>query len=133
MGMLTISPTKTNDIEYLMTTDKSEIKDIRTPEEHAEEQKKKAIAEAKKEREELKKKANQPKPKFYYDVKVECMLPATLTYRVLAEDPQQAAELIKGKSPNAVHHKLQGRKEMVLRVYDASGCMIRFMKKLLGA
>lgn len=74
----------------------------------------------------------QPKPKFYYDVKVECMLPATLTYRVLAEDPQQAADLIKGKSPNSVQHKLIGRKELVLRVYDASGCMIKFMKKLLG-
>jgi hypothetical protein len=72
------------------------------------------------------------KPKFYYDVKIECMLPATLTYRVLAETPQQAADLVKGKSPNSVQHKLIGRKEMVMRVYDASGCVIRFMKKLLG-
>lgn len=72
------------------------------------------------------------KPKFYYDVKVECMLPATLTYRVLAEDPSQAAELIKGKSPNSVQHKLIGRKELVLRVYDASSTMMRLMKKLLG-
>jgi hypothetical protein len=73
-----------------------------------------------------------PRPKFYYDVKVECMLPATLTYRVLAETPQQAADLVKDKSPNSVQHKLIGRKEMVMRVYDASGCVIRFMKKLLG-
>jgi len=72
------------------------------------------------------------KPKFYYDVKVECMLPAVLTYRVLAEDPQQAAELIKGKTPNSVQHKLLGRRELILKVYDASGCMIRFVKKLLG-
>jgi hypothetical protein len=60
------------------------------------------------------------------------MLPATLTYRVLAETPQQAADLVKDKSPNSVQHKLIGRKEMVMRVYDASGCVIRFMKKLLG-
>jgi hypothetical protein len=102
-------------------------------EEHAEAEKKRIIAEAKKEREKaLKKKAEAPPPKFYYDVKVECMLPATLTYRILAENPQQAAELIKGKHPTTVQHKLLGRKELMLRVYDASGCMIRFVKKLLG-
>lgn len=78
------------------------------------------------------KKIDKTKPKFYYDVKVECMLPAVLTYRVLAEDPQQAANMIKGKSPNSVQHKLIGRKELILRVYDASGSMMRFMKRLLG-
>jgi Mg-chelatase subunit ChlD len=91
----------------------------------------KAEAEAKR-KEELKKKAAPPPPKYYYDVKVECMLPAVLTYRVLAEDPYQAAELIRGKSPNSVQHKLVGRKELMLKVYDASGSMMRFMKKLLG-
>jgi len=118
--MLITSLTKTNDIDYLMS------KPTDNPEEMQEEAPKKEPI--KKEA----KKLTEPKPKYYYDVKVECMLPATLTYRVLAEDPQQAAELIKGKSPNAVNHKLQGRKEIILRVYDASGCMIRFMKKLLG-
>lgn len=102
-------------------------------EEKLEEQKKLLIAQAKKEREERLKKEAAPKPKYYYDVKVECMLPATITYRVLAEDPHQAAELIKGKQPNQVHHKLIGRKELVLRVYDASGSMIRFMKRLMGS
>ncbi len=70
--------------------------------------------------------------KRYYDVKVECMLPATLTYRILAEDPQQASELIKGKSPNSVQHKLSGRKELSLKVYDAGSSMMRFMRKLFG-
>ena len=70
------------------------------------------------------------KVKYWYDVRVECMLPATITYRILAEDPTQAAELIKGKSPNSVVHKLIGRKELVLRVYDASSSMMRLMKRL---
>lgn len=74
----------------------------------------------------------QPKPKYYYDVKVECMLPATITYKVLAEDPQQAAEMIKGKQPNQVQHKLIGRRELMLKVYDAGSSMMRFMKKLMG-
>lgn len=98
-----------------------------------EEEKKRLIAQAKKEREErLKKLAQQPKPKYYFDVKVECMLPAVLTYRVLAETPEQAADLIKGQQPTGVQHKLIGRKELMLKVYDASSSMMRFMKKLLG-
>lgn len=90
--------------------------------------------EAKRKKDELEKQAklNEPKPKYYYDVKVECMLPATLTYRILAEDPQQAAELIRGQQPISVHHKLIGRKEMMLRVYDAGSSMMRFMRKLFG-
>lgn len=72
------------------------------------------------------------KPKFYYDVKVECMLPATLTYRVLAEDAQQAAELIRGMSPTGVKHRLIGKKDIKLTVYDAGSSMIKWMKNLLG-
>jgi hypothetical protein len=72
------------------------------------------------------------KPKLYYDVKVECMLPATLTFRVLAEDPQQAADLIRGASPTGVKHRLSGRKDIKLSVYDAGSSMLRWMKNLLG-
>lgn len=72
-----------------------------------------------------------PKPKFYYDVKVECMLPATLTYRVLAETPQQAADLIKNMSPTGVKHRLSGKKDIKLSVYSAGSSMIQFVKNLL--
>jgi hypothetical protein len=72
------------------------------------------------------------KVKTYFDVKVECMIPATLTYRILAEDAHQAFTLIKGKSPNSVQHKLIGRKELIAKVYDSGSTMMHFMKKLLG-
>lgn len=72
------------------------------------------------------------KPKFYYDVKVECMLPATLTFRVLAEDAQQAADLIRGQAPIGVKHRLVGRKDIKLSVYDAGTTMLRWMKNLFG-
>jgi hypothetical protein len=75
---------------------------------------------------------NKPKPKFYYDVKVEVMLPAVLTYRVLAEDPQQAADMIRNLQPNTVKHRLIGRKEFKLTVYDAGCTVIKFMKNLMG-
>jgi hypothetical protein len=72
------------------------------------------------------------KAKLYYDVKVECMLPATLTFRVLAEDPQQAADLIRGQNPQSVKHRLIGRRDIKLSVYDAGSSMLRWMKNLIG-
>lgn len=72
-----------------------------------------------------------PKPLYYYDIKVECLLPATLTYRILAEDPQQAMLKMKGMSPISVKHRLIGRKELKLIIYDAGSSMIRFIKSLL--
>ncbi len=71
-----------------------------------------------------------PKNKYYYDVRVECMLPATLTYRVLAESPEKAAEMIKGLSPTSVKHKLIGRKESKLMVYDAGSSIIKLIRNL---
>jgi hypothetical protein len=75
---------------------------------------------------------NKPKPKFYYDVKVEVMLPAVLTYRVLAEDAQKAADMIRNIQPTSVKHKLIGKKEIKLTVYDAGCTVIKFMKNLFG-
>lgn len=72
------------------------------------------------------------KEKKYYDVRVECLLPATLTYRVLAEDPNKAAEMIKNLQPNQVKHKLIGRKELKLSVYDSGSTIIRFVKNIFG-
>jgi hypothetical protein len=76
----------------------------------------------------------QPKPiiKQYYDVKMDVMLPATLTWRVLAETPHDAALMIKGLSPTSVKHRLIGRKELKLMVYDAGSCVMRLMKRLVG-
>ena len=70
------------------------------------------------------------KVKKYFDVRVECMLPATITYRVLAEDAEQAATLLKNASPSHVKYKLNGRKELKLMVYDSGSTMIRFIKNL---
>lgn len=72
------------------------------------------------------------KAKQYYDVKVECMIPATLTFRILAEDAQQAAELIKGSSPRLVQHRLVGRKDIKISVYEAGTTMLKWFKNLVG-
>lgn len=72
------------------------------------------------------------KPKFYYDVKIESMIPATLTFRVLAEDAQTAADMAKGMNPTGVNYRLVGRRDKKLSVYDAGSTMLRWMKNLLG-
>jgi hypothetical protein len=72
------------------------------------------------------------KEKQYYDVRVECMLPATLTFRVLAEDPLQASELIRSMNPNNVKHRLVGRKDLKISIYDAGSSMLRWAKNLVG-
>lgn len=106
-----------------------------TPNKEAEEKRQIEAAAKKKKEERLKKEAQEKlkiKPKYYFDVKVECLLPATLTYRILAEDAPQAAEMIKGHQPNSVQHKLIGRKELKLTVYQAGSTMIMWMKRLVG-
>jgi hypothetical protein len=82
---------------------------------------------------EAKEKKEKPKPQLtYYDVKVEALIPATLVYRILAEDAKQASEMIKNKQPNTVKYRLHGKKDIKLLVYDAGCTMIKFMKNLVG-
>lgn len=75
-----------------------------------------------------KEKPKTPPIKQYYDVKVECLLPATLIYKVLAETPQQAADMIKNMQPTGVKHKLIGRKELKLVVYNIGSNIIKFIR-----
>lgn len=69
--------------------------------------------------------------KKYYDVKVEVMLPATLTYRILAGNPEEALQLSKKAQPNAVRHRLVGKKDLKAMVYDAGSSIIRLVKNLV--
>lgn len=68
----------------------------------------------------------------YYDVKVETLIPATLVFRILAEDAEEAANMIKNKQPNQVKYRLHGRKDIKLTVYNASSTLIKFVKNLVG-
>src|SRR5271166_2445015 len=70
-------------------------------------------------------------PKYYYDIRVETMLPATLTFRALAETPEQAAAMIKNMSPVAIKHKLAGKKDIKLTVYAAGSSMLLWARNLI--
>ncbi len=70
--------------------------------------------------------------KTYFDVKVDVLLPAVLHYRVMAETAEEAASMIKNLQPNGIKHRLVGRKEFKITVYDAGSNMIKFIKNLMG-
>lgn len=78
------------------------------------------------------KKEAAPIIKYHYDVKIETVLPATITFRVLAENPEQAVLLIKNMSPISVKHKLAGRKDKKVSVYNAGSSFLVFVKNLMG-
>lgn len=70
--------------------------------------------------------------KQYYEVKLEAMLPATVIYRILAETPEEAADLIKYHKPVSIQPRLIGKKDLHLKVYYAGQCVIKFIKKFVG-
>lgn len=72
------------------------------------------------------------KQQQYYDVKTDSLIHAVLTYRVLAESPEQAASLIKGMSPIGVKHRIAGKKDLKISVYQAGTTMLEWTKNLVG-
>jgi hypothetical protein len=72
------------------------------------------------------------KDKHYYEIRVESLLPATITYRVLAEDPEQALELMRGQTPIGVKHRLHGKKDNKLTVRKSGSSMVELTKNLSG-
>jgi hypothetical protein len=66
----------------------------------------------------------------YYDVKVECLVPATLIYKVYSESPEKACEMISSHAPQTVKYKLSGKQQLKITVYEAGCCMIKFMKNI---
>lgn len=75
--------------------------------------------------------AEKPKPKAqpqFFDVKVECLLPATLTYRVLAMDANEAVKLSMSKPPNHIRHNIPARRNIKATVYKAGELGIKYTK-----
>lgn len=71
------------------------------------------------------------KQKFYFDVKMEVLLPATVVYRVQAEDAEKALEEVKSNTvPVQLKYVLPKKKVLKIMVYDAGCSMIKFIKNL---
>jgi hypothetical protein len=74
---------------------------------------------------------NKPENKKYiwYDVKLECMLPATLIYRVYSEDnkPELAIDLAKRQMPNSVKYRILEKKDIKYYVYLAGTSLLKYI------
>lgn len=71
--------------------------------------------------------------KEYFIVKVDITVPATITYRVYAEGPEQAIELAKKGNEVVVERKVGWPKAKKLKAvaYTAGTSIIRFIKNNL--
>lgn len=89
----------------------------------------KAAIEEKKKKEEKdkKKKVALPQKKFY-DIKLDAMVPCTITYRILADDEHDALTQMSKKHPTAVKPNINLKRDIKATVYDAGSSIIRFAK-----
>ena len=76
----------------------------------------------------LDKKAAEKQP---YDIKVECWLPATVSYRVWATNPEEAADQVRKLNPKDVKYKLAGKRDLKLTVYKAYTNLIELVRNLM--
>lgn len=68
----------------------------------------------------------------YYDVRVECMVPATITYRILASSPEDALVKTRHSPIYGIQYRIPARKELKATILDAGTSIIRFVKNLAG-
>ena len=78
-------------------------------------------------------KSNPPKVNpTYFDVVIEAQAPVTLKFRVLAENAEQALEIVQTRRPNPIMAKthFHRKKDLKATIYDAGCCVIKFLKRL---
>jgi hypothetical protein len=92
----------------------------------------KAMEEKHKKEAEAKKKIVAPKAKSYYDIKVECLVPTILIYRVYADDEQEALQLITKKPPIQMKPNLLLKKLIKATVYMAGSSTMKLVKNYMG-
>jgi hypothetical protein len=78
-------------------------------------------------------KEEKPKVKKYYTIKVEALVPAEVSFRVLAEDEYEALEMFE-RGPmlpleGPIRPRLAGMKKIEARVYDAGTIGQRLHKR----
>lgn len=88
----------------------------------------KAHEEKKRKEEAAKKKLPAKNEKRYFDIKLECNAPCLITYRILADDEQDALLQMDKKTPTSIKPIILRKKNIKATVYDAGSSLIRFVK-----
>lgn len=71
------------------------------------------------------------KEKSYFDIRVECLMPATVSYRILAEDENDAFNQIKNKQPNNIKYNFNLKRNIKATVYVASSSIVKLVKHFI--
>jgi hypothetical protein len=72
--------------------------------------------------------------KKYYSVKVDSLVPTTLEYKVLADDPEDAINEAKKRvhKPDNIQYRLPERKDKQVSVYTWGTFMLHIKRTLVG-
>lgn len=68
----------------------------------------------------------------YYTVKIESMLPCVLTYKVLANSPEEAIQKARKLPPHDIKHRLPGKKDIKATVYEFGQSIVKLVMNLMG-
>jgi len=75
-------------------------------------------------------KKEKPKEKRYYTIELEAMVPATIRYRILAETPEEALDLLDKTPPlERPRTRLPGMRKQVAKVYLWGTNMLQYLKR----
>jgi hypothetical protein len=70
-----------------------------------------------------------PKQKKYFDVRIECLCPTTITYRVYAFDEDEAIRETKKRPPTNVRPNILQKRDIKATVNDAGSLLIKKVVK----
>jgi hypothetical protein len=73
-------------------------------------------------------KKENPKVKKYFDIKLECLVPTVIVYRVLAEDENEALAEFNKKAPIKVNPDIRRKRPIKATVYDGGCTTVRATK-----
>ena len=63
-----------------------------------------------------------------FDIKLECLVPCTLTYRIFAEDENAALLNIDKQAPRDMKPNIRRKKNIKATVYDSGSSILRLTK-----
>jgi hypothetical protein len=69
-----------------------------------------------------------PKQKKYYDIRLDALVPCTITYRVYADDEHDALNELKKKAPSSVKPNISQKRDIKAMIYDAGSSILRLTK-----
>lgn len=72
-----------------------------------------------------------PKQKNYFDIKVEALCPCIITYRIYADDENDALNQIDKKAPISIKPNISQKRNIKATVYNSGSSLIKLIKNYI--